>query len=93
MDNILGYVVAVLDADTAIDACILYDNAGAETSAYDYRFNYQSAEKLTVDNYTNCYRVYEVSDGFDVEDGRDDDEITAVESHRLVAVVTYDVED
>lgn len=80
-----GYVWWVGQADSAADACTRSHESTSNTLA-------KFAECLSRDA-DAAYAVYEVPEGFDVDDGRHADDINATQAHPLAGYFRNDSPD
>lgn len=80
IDENSGYVWWVGDADTPEAAC---EKAAWEVNAEDQRYERDQFPHI---GQLGRFHVYAVPQGFDVEDGRDDEAIAATQKHPRVGV-------
>lgn len=89
-----GYVWAVVDAQSPLDACYEADNrAGGSPEDFNGVGKYVEVSVSDINTTKGHYDVREAPSGFDVQDGQDREQIAAVEALPRAGVFTWQAED
>lgn len=77
LESNTGFVWGVVDAESPLAACSAVD---AEIGGYPFDGEYQEVTASELRTSRGCYDVRIAPEGFDVQDGQDREEISAVEA-------------